>query len=44
MPTDKKPRSSLGAQREALLRRARHVEVGAHMTEWLSSPGVQPPE
>jgi hypothetical protein len=33
-----------GPQREALLRRARQDEVGAHMTEWLTSPGVQPPE
>nr|WP_247472962.1 hypothetical protein [Bradyrhizobium sp. 182] len=31
-----------GPQREALLRRAR--QVGAHMTEWLMSPGLQPPE
>jgi hypothetical protein len=33
-----------GPQREALLRRARQNEVGAHMTEWLASPGLQPPE
>nr|WP_247967274.1 hypothetical protein [Bradyrhizobium sp. 195] len=33
-----------GAQREALLRRARQNEVGAHMTEWLTSPGLQPPD
>lgn len=33
-----------GPQREALLRRARQNEVGAHMTEWLMSPGLQPPE
>jgi hypothetical protein len=33
-----------GPQREALLRRARQDEVGAHMTEWLTSPGLQPPE
>ncbi|MGY4282710.1 hypothetical protein ACVWXO_001930 [Bradyrhizobium sp. LM2.7] len=33
-----------GPQREALLRRARQNEVGAHMTEWLTSPGLQPPE
>nr|WP_247298561.1 hypothetical protein [Bradyrhizobium sp. 179] len=33
-----------GPQREALLRRAQQNEVGAHMTEWLTSPGLQPPE
>lgn len=33
-----------GPQREALLRRARQNELGAHMTEWLMSPGLQPPE
>jgi hypothetical protein len=26
-----------------LLRRARQAETGSHMTEWLSSPGLQPP-
>jgi hypothetical protein len=33
-----------GPQRETLLRRARQNEVGAHMTEWLTSPGLQPPD
>jgi hypothetical protein len=33
-----------GAVREALLRRAREAETGAHMTEWLRSPGLRPPE
>jgi hypothetical protein len=33
-----------GAQREALLRKARQDEVGAHITEWLTSPGLQPPK
>jgi hypothetical protein len=32
-----------GAEREALLRRARQAETGSHMSEWLSSPGLQPP-
>ncbi|WFU42580.1 hypothetical protein QA640_08990 [Bradyrhizobium sp. CB82] len=32
-----------GAEREALLRRARYAETAAHMTEWLTSPGLQPP-
>ena len=33
-----------GAVREATLRRARQAETGAHMTEWLTSPGLQPPK
>jgi hypothetical protein len=32
-----------GAAREALLRRARQAETGSHMSQWLSSPGLQPP-
>jgi len=32
-----------GAKREELLRKARQAETGAHMTEWLKSPGLQPP-
>jgi hypothetical protein len=33
-----------GAAREALLRKARQAETGSHMSEWLSSPGLQPPK
>lgn len=33
-----------GAGREALLRKARQAETGSHMSRWLSSPGLQPPE
>lgn len=33
-----------GAERDGLLKRARIAEVGAHMTGWLSSPGLQPPK
>ncbi|EJN15813.1 hypothetical protein PMI42_00578 [Bradyrhizobium sp. YR681] len=33
-----------GAEREALLRKARQAETGSHMSEWLRSPGLQPPE
>jgi hypothetical protein len=33
-----------GAAREALIRRARQAETGSHMSEWLSSPGLQPPK
>jgi hypothetical protein len=32
------------AAREALIRRARQAETGAHITEWLTSPGLQPPK
>ena len=33
-----------GAQRETLLRKARQAEAGAHISEWLSSLGLQPPK
>jgi hypothetical protein len=33
-----------GPVRDAALRRARQAETGSHMSEWLSSPGLQPPE
>lgn len=33
-----------GPQREDALRRARQAETGSHMSEWLRSPGLQPPE
>jgi hypothetical protein len=33
-----------GAVRDELIRRARQAETGAHMSEWLRSPGLQPPE
>jgi hypothetical protein len=33
-----------GIEREQLLRRARQAETGSHMTEWLTSPGLRPPE
>jgi hypothetical protein len=32
-----------GSEREALLRLARQAETGSHMSQWLSSPGLQPP-
>jgi hypothetical protein len=31
------------AKREALLRKARQDETAAHLTEWLTSPGLKPP-
>jgi hypothetical protein len=33
-----------GPLRENLLRKARQAETGSHMSEWLRSPGLQPPE
>jgi hypothetical protein len=33
-----------GIEREHALRRARQAETGSHMSEWLRSPGLQPPE
>jgi hypothetical protein len=33
-----------GALREELIRKARQAETGSHMTEWLTSPGLRPPE
>jgi hypothetical protein len=32
-----------GAERDALIRKARQAETGSHMSEWLTSPGLQPP-
>jgi hypothetical protein len=32
-----------GPQRESLLRKARQDEAASHMSEWLNSPGLQPP-
>ena len=33
-----------GLDRETLLRKARQAETGSHMSEWLTSPGLRPPE
>lgn len=32
-----------GQEREAMLRKARQDEISAHMTEWLTSPGLRSP-
>ena len=32
-----------GIEREKLIRRARQAETGAHMQEWLTSPGLLAP-
>jgi hypothetical protein len=31
-----------GIERERLIRRARQAETASHMSEWLTSPGLQP--
>ena len=33
-----------GPERDALLRKIRQIDTAAHMNEWLSSPGLRPPE
>ena len=33
-----------GTARELLLRRARQAETASHMSGWLRSPGLQPPQ
>jgi hypothetical protein len=33
-----------GPERAALLKKARQADIAAHMDEWLSSPGLRPPE
>ena len=33
-----------GRDREILLRRARQAETAAHINDWLTSPGLQPPK
>jgi hypothetical protein len=37
-------KAAAGRKREALLRKARQAETGSHMSEWLRSPGLRPPE
>jgi len=32
------------AARDELIRRARQAETGSHMSEWLRSPGLRPPD
>jgi hypothetical protein len=33
-----------GKERQEMVRRARQAEVAAHISEWISSPGLRPPE
>jgi hypothetical protein len=39
---EKEPAGSMA--RELLLRRARQAETASHLSEWLSSPGLQAPK
>lgn len=32
-----------GIEREHLVRKARQCETGSHMSQWLRSPGLKPP-
>ena len=33
-----------GVERERLIRKARQVDTASHLSEWLRSPGLQPPK
>jgi hypothetical protein len=33
-----------GRERDELLRKARQAETASHLSEWLASPGLQPPK
>jgi predicted trehalose synthase len=33
-----------GVERERLIKRARQAETASHLSEWLASPGLQPPK
>jgi hypothetical protein len=33
-----------GARRDETIRRARQAETGSHISGWLRSPGLRPPE
>jgi hypothetical protein len=33
-----------GATRDEIIRRARQAETGSHISEWLRSPELRPPE
>jgi hypothetical protein len=33
-----------GAVRDATIRASRQAEIGSHISQWLRSPGLQPPK
>ena len=36
--------SPVGPERDALIKKIRQIETASHINEWLSSPGLQPPD
>jgi hypothetical protein len=44
MDRDRAERLPPGAEREALMDRARQNETASRLTRWLTSPGLQPPK
>jgi hypothetical protein len=41
---DEAQRFPPGTERDKLIRSARQAETAAHMQDWLTSPGLQPPK
>jgi hypothetical protein len=41
---DKAERLKPGPERDALLQRARQLDVACHIDEWISSPGLKSPK
>jgi hypothetical protein len=41
---DRAWRTPPGPERDALLRKARQMDVASHISEWISSPGLQAPK
>lgn len=39
-----KAKSLTGAERDALLKKARQADTAARLDEWANSPGLRPPE
>jgi hypothetical protein len=33
-----------GRERDALVRKSRQLETASHINQWLSSPGLKPPD
>lgn len=39
-----KANSAVGTERDELLKKARRADTAAHIDDWVSSPGLQPPK
>jgi hypothetical protein len=37
-------KAAFGRERDLLLRKARQAEIGAHIKEWITSPGLMSPK